>query len=670
MIKLNLKTKLISYFLLIGVIPLLTSALFSFLAGQNMLEEEIQSKFNIYTSDKQNLLATWFENQQKTINILASTQDVYQTLNLYYIFQGGSEWAFQERTVLLPLLEKIKKENGYRDLFITNEQGVIVSSTNKGLLNQNLDRREYIRRSLRGEVTTSDIFYSELVKSNIVTISAPIYDDPVNGRVYGVLAAYFDSNQITEMILSGLDNVGKTADGYFVNENGLLLTVPKFGQEIEILKTKLENKGVDKVATALREKNWEIDEVLFFRNHLGKQVLGRIKVFNLGAYPVGFVTTIDYDEAFSSVKTLQRVYIIVAIIFSLVIAFFGAFVAISLTKPLLQINEGMKEIASGNLTVRVENNRQDELGDLAKEQNKMTQQIADMIRQILSSSHHVNQASQEIAKSTQELSNRTEKQAATLEEITATIKEMNSSIQQVANNSDKADQLAKTSLQVVTKGKDFVEETIKAMADITASSKQIAEINQVVNDIAFQTNLLALNAAVEAARAGEQGRGFAVVAAEVRNLAGRTAESAKEIEKLINESVIRVERGNKLVQDSSEMLEAIVRNSKQTSELIIEVASALRAQSSASEQISSSIDNLNQATQENAAMVEEITSSCQALYAEVETLRSIVDTFKVQDDSGVSVIPPEQKGVTSKRSLAPVAEPLQNRFQNDRIDQF
>lgn len=228
--KLNLKVKLVFYFLLIGVVPLLCSALLSYLTGQNMLKEEIQSKFNIYTSDKQNLLATWFENQQKTINIIASTQDVYQTLNLYYIFQGGSEWAFQERTVLLPLLEKIKKENGYRDLFIVNEDGIVVSSTDPNLLNQSLANREYIKRSLQGEVTTSDIFYSDLVKRNIVTISAPIYNDPLNGWVYGVLAAYFDSNQITEMILSGLDNVGKTADGYFVNENGLLLTVPKFGQ--------------------------------------------------------------------------------------------------------------------------------------------------------------------------------------------------------------------------------------------------------------------------------------------------------------------------------------------------------------------------------------------------------------------------------------------------------
>ncbi len=184
-------------------------------------------------------------------------------------------------------------------------------------------------------------------------------------------------------------------------------------------------------------------------------------------------------------------------------------------------------------------------------------------------------------------------------------------------------------LDAVNAGRDSVQNTLNAMEQISASSQQIEEIIRVVNDIAFQTNLLALNAAVEAARAGEQGRGFAVVAAEIRSLAGKTRESAAEIEGLIKESVDRVDRGNSLVRQSAELLDQIVANTKKTVEVIAEVASTMKEHALAGEQIQVSIEQLNQVTQQNAALVQQIATSSMLLSTEAVNLNRMVNQFQI-----------------------------------------
>jgi methyl-accepting chemotaxis protein len=288
----------------------------------------------------------------------------------------------------------------------------------------------------------------------------------------------------------------------------------------------------------------------------------------------------------------------------------GFIIAKRISEPITEAAETLNKTADGDFRNKINSVyelRNDEIGTLAASFNKfITNQSASM-KQVLNAANAVKSASNEINAGNQNLSQRTQEQASTLEQVTGNLEEITASLQVTTKNFDKADTNSRTTLGVVKDGEKAIAETIDAMQQISNSSKEIGDIIQVVNDIAFQTNLLALNAAVEAARAGDAGRGFAVVASEVRNLAVRTADSSKKVEGLIKESLERVQKGDMLVQKSRDILKGIVSNTKETSDIIVEIAAAMREQSAAIEQIQIAVNQLNDVTQQNAALGEEQT---------------------------------------------------------------
>lgn len=293
----------------------------------------------------------------------------------------------------------------------------------------------------------------------------------------------------------------------------------------------------------------------------------------------------------------------------------------------------LEALAKGDLTKRVAGAYQGGHELMKTSINNSVENLARLVEQIRFGSDAITQGSSEISAGNQDLSQRMEEQASSLEETAASMEEMTSTVKQSADNAKQANQLALQCSEVAGKGGQVVSKAVSSMEEINKSSKKIADIIGVIDEIAFQTNLLALNAAVEAARAGEQGRGFAVVAAEVRNLAQRSAGAAKEIKSLIQDSVQRVDEGSKLVNQSGTALEEIVGSVKRVSDIIAEISAAAQEQSAGIEQVNKAVMQLDQITQQNAALVEETAAASGSMNEQAQELKTLVGQLKLDQET-------------------------------------
>lgn len=320
---------------------------------------------------------------------------------------------------------------------------------------------------------------------------------------------------------------------------------------------------------------------------------------------------------------------------------------------LLDIASVIKQLAEGNLTGSIEKDYHGLFGQLKNDVNSTVDNLKSMVMQIHEGAYSISNSATEISQGNTDLSQRTENQASSLEQTASSMEEMTSAVKSSADNARQANQLAFGAREQAESGGKVVAEAVHAMSAINKSSKQIAEIIVVIDEIAFQTNLLALNAAVEAARAGEQGRGFAVVATEVRNLAQRSAKAAKEIKSLIKDSEEKVDDGSRLVNDSGETLEEIVTAVKKVSDIIAEIAAASQEQSAGIEQVNRAITQLDEVTQQNAALVEEAAAASEALDEQAKGLTDQVSSFDVGEETSS----PQQPAQKAPRVPAPQRAP-------------
>jgi len=341
------------------------------------------------------------------------------------------------------------------------------------------------------------------------------------------------------------------------------------------------------------------------------------------------------EASAASVKLMAGLAFLMAVV--------GVAVAWALTRHLRgalgaepgELNEAVSRVANGDLSEALPVQAGDQSSVLANVA-RMQSQLTEVVASVRANSESVATASAQIAQGNQDLSQRTEEQASALQQTAATMEELSATVRNNSESAQQANQLARNATEVATQGGAVVGQVVDTMQGISESSRKISDILSVIDGIAFQTNILALNAAVEAARAGEQGRGFAVVAGEVRTLAQRSAEAAKEIKTLITHNVEQVEQGSSLVADAGRTMDNIVSSIQRVGDIVAEISSASMEQTSGISQVGDAISQMDQVTQQNAALVEESAAAAESLKGQAQQLVQTVAVFKL---SGMQAMP-------------------------------
>ncbi|WP_290429027.1 methyl-accepting chemotaxis protein [Ideonella oryzae] len=333
------------------------------------------------------------------------------------------------------------------------------------------------------------------------------------------------------------------------------------------------------------------------------------------------------NNAQQQVSTFRSLMLVTAVVLMGLAVTVAIYITRSITRPIQQAITLAEQVASGNLTARLNAVGQDEVGRLTQALQSMVAGLHRIVTQVRQSAESITVAAREVAQGNQDLSTRTEQQASALEETASAMEQLTSAIRLSADSAGQAKQSAVSASTVASRGGEVMGEVVSTMSNIAESSKRVVEIISVIDGIAFQTNILALNAAVEAARAGEQGRGFAVVAGEVRSLAQRSAQAAKEIKSLIDASATQVDEGTRMVAGAGQTMQQVVSGIQQVTTLVTEISGSAREQSTGVEQVNVAITEMDDSTQKNAAMVEQSTAAARSLEDQAHQLNQLVQSF-------------------------------------------
>jgi methyl-accepting chemotaxis protein len=651
--KLNIRNKILLGMLPIIILSLGITGFVSYWKAAGVVEKEAYATMTHLTEDAVRSLEQWMESRiafaetmSKMPSILEACQDKnYQSLN--------------------GMLKEIHKDHAvYETVFVMNPQGVIQASSVDHVIGLDVksieDYRINIENAQQGQSWIGDAFASPGSGRPVSLITAPVTS---GGELVGIVGTPIELQAYSKRFIQPIQ-IGQTGNIAIIDKNGITLAHQNqdYILEVDLSGYEWGQKVLSQKEGAL-EYNWKgEDKLAVFREYSEKGWI----VFAL-AMKDEFVAPIR--SIYMSVLTIGLISLAIAILFVVIFAH-------RLVTPLHRGVEFAQAVAEGDLTHRMEVTQKDEVGQLAMALNDMTDKLNEVMNGINGAAEQVAASSEQLSSSAQSLSSGASQQAASLEETSASIEELTSSVEQNASNAQKANEIAdeategiaetakdtvdaaricNETVELAKEGGRAVENMVSAMNGISDSSKKIADIIRVIDDIADQTNLLALNAAIEAARAGEMGKGFAVVAVEVRKLAERSQAAAKEISTMITDSVKQVDSGAELANQCGDSLNRIVGSIEQvagaasrvsessqqqatkikrTADLIREITAACAEQASGTDQINKAVAELDGVTQQNASTSEESASASEELAAQAQSMQSLVAQFKIVNNGG------------------------------------
>jgi methyl-accepting chemotaxis protein len=453
----------------------------------------------------------------------------------------------------------------------------------------------------------------------VVTFARPVSDS--SGTLKGVVAADIF-----------LDNVSATVNAIHPTPASFAFLVDQQGTIIAHPDAKYSLKPATDLAPGLTAD--ALNALPTASEPLAIDIDGATKLLHAERVPGtdwSLVIALDRTEATAGMRALAGTDFLGLLIVAVIAAALIGMLTAPPFKRLSQARDAMQDIGSGSgdLTKRLPATGQDEVAAIARSFNLFVEKMNAVLLEIRDSSESVKTAAAEISQGNQDLSARTEHAASSLQETAASMEEIHGTVKQSAESAGQANRLAATASDTASRGGRVVSEVVSTMEAISDSSRKIADIIGVIDGIAFQTNILALNAAVEAARAGEQGRGFAVVAGEVRTLAQRSAQAAKEIKQLITDSVSKVESGTELVSNAGQTMAEIVDSVQRVSSIIAEISVATNEQSTGIGQVNQAVTQLDEVTQQNAALVEQSSAAADFLKEQSFKLAEVVGRFRL-----------------------------------------
>ena len=600
---LNLAQKLSISFLTLALIPIV---IVTAIASYNMYNERMATvnQHNLYVA------------RMKSDNI---KNILMNQIQLMEALSASLEAKSMNPAQMIPLLQ-----NGVRhspligNMFICDLTGQQVARDSGNYVN--VADRDYVRAVMQeGKAYAfSDAVISKATNRVMIIAAVPIKDEA--GNVVGAMASTFNMDTLQKLLLEDTNNLTDRQEIVFLTDSkGNVMIHP----EEKFMQTLTNWSSMEPVKAAASGKT----EVCQYVN--GDNVDSLAASASVGNLGWGIVVENSRSDVMSVIYNAITTIAIIMIVLLALVVVFARILANSFATQMKESEEKSELMASGDLTVRLNVESNDEIGHAANAFNKMSCQMNEVMSKISIASQQVASGSKNIADAGNLLAKGASSQASSVEELSASISEINEQTKNNAGNAEEANNLASDTHTKANIGNQRMEEMLQAMVDINESSNNIAKIIKVIDEIAFQTNILALNAAVEAARAGQHGKGFAVVAEEVRNLAARSAEAAKSTTEIIQHSIDKVNAGTELAKGTAQALHSIKESIDQVTVLVADIAQASQKQSSALQMLNQGVLQVSNVVQTNSSTAEESASASVELNAQAELLQEAVSKFKI-----------------------------------------